>query len=60
MAKLIHCNGKVLSAYDISDEPIMTLRAGSVPIKFNGYRIMQDDEAREMLKDFIRFGHTKD
>ena len=59
--KLIHCNGKLLRCFDMSDEPILTLRAGEVPIKFNGYHIMEDDDAREALKDLIRSGlHTKE
>lgn len=57
--KLLYCNGKILKVYDIGEEPVMTLAAGDVPIKLNGYHIMKDEDARERIKDLMLEGHTK-
>lgn len=55
MAKLIHCDGRTLEVRDIG--PVLfRLRARDVPIKRNGYEILEDDEARRVLRDLLDGG----
>lgn len=53
--KLIHSNGALLEVRDVSPV-IFRLRAGRVPIKLNGHRIVEDDEARGLLKELLALG----
>ena len=53
--KLIHSNGAVLEVRDVSPV-IFRLRAGRVPIKVNGYRIVEDGAARELLRELLATG----
>lgn len=55
--KLLYGNGSVLEVRNVS-EVIYRIRAGNnIPIKFNGYRILEDDAAREALKDVLELGY---
>jgi hypothetical protein len=58
--KLVYSNGKKLEVYDLGP-PVIAFRAGSVPIKHNGYRIVEDDVAREIVRDVLKAGiYTKE
>ncbi len=49
--KILHGNGRVLEARDVG--PVLVrfrTRPEGPPIKFNGHRIMSDDEARAVLE----------
>lgn len=57
--KLVYSNGKKLEIYDIN-EPLMRFRAGAVPIKYNGYRIVEDEVAKDIARDLLGSGlYTK-
>ena len=53
--KLIHSNGKELTVYDIGPA-IMTLKAKTIPLRNNGYQIIEDEKARTILKDYMATG----
>ena len=53
--KLIHSNGKLLEVRD-AGPVVFRLHAGEVPIKVNGYYIMEDDAARNLLRDLLATG----
>jgi len=54
--KLIYSNGKVLKVYEINEQPLLIIQMRDIPIKINGYQIIDDDSAREKLKDLLRTG----
>jgi hypothetical protein len=35
---------------------VFSLRAGEVPIKVNGFEILEDDQARKLLRELIATG----
>ncbi len=53
--KLIYSTGRVLEVRDVGPV-IFRLTAGAVPIKVNGYRIVEDDAARETLRGLLDTG----
>lgn len=53
--KLIYGNGKVMEVRDIGPV-VFRLRAGEVPIKVNGYQLLEDDPARDLLRDLLATG----
>ncbi len=53
--KLIHSTGRELTVRDVGPV-IFRLTAGAVPIKVNGYRIVEDDAARETLRGLLDTG----
>jgi hypothetical protein len=53
--KLIRSTGRDLEVFDISG-PVFRLKAGPVPIKLNGWRIVEDDEARAIVKEQLATG----
>lgn len=53
--KLIRSTGLVLEVRDVGPV-IFRLTAGAVPIKANGYAVVEDDEARDRLRDLMRSG----
>ena len=50
--KLLHGNGKELTVYDLGPA-VYRLRAGRVPIKLHGWMILEDDEAREKVRELL-------
>jgi hypothetical protein len=53
--KLIKSNGKRLEVRDVGPV-IYTLIAGTTPIKCNGYFILEDEIAREVVRDLKKYG----
>lgn len=53
--KLIHSTGALLEVHDVGSV-IFRLRAGAVPIKRNGWQIVGDDTAREVLHELLALG----
>lgn len=53
--KLIYSTGRELTVRDVGPV-IFRLTAGAVPIKLNGYRIVEDDAARETLRGLLDLG----
>jgi hypothetical protein len=49
--KLIKSDGRTLSVWDIGDVPIYEVRAGAYPLKCNGYRILDDEAARALVRE---------
>jgi hypothetical protein len=48
--KLVKCDGKTLEVRDVG--PVLyRLMASAVPIKVNGWHLMTDDEARQLLEE---------
>ena len=47
--KLVICDGREMSVRDVGPV-IYTLRAGRVPLKYNGTHLLEDDAARELLQ----------
>lgn len=50
--KLIRSNGKVLEVYDIGPL-LMTVTKINVPMKENGWQMIEDDVARHKMRDII-------
>jgi len=53
--KLVYSNGTILEARDVGPV-VFRLRAGPIPIKVNGYQILEDDAARALLRDLLALG----
>ncbi len=53
--KLIHSTGAVLEVRDVGPV-IFRLRAGAAPIKRNGWEIVDNDAAREILRELLALG----
>jgi len=53
--KLIRSTGAVLEVRDVGPV-IFRLRAGTAPIKRNGWSIVEDDAAREILRELLALG----
>jgi hypothetical protein len=53
--KLIHSTGKELTVRDVGPV-IFRLTAGPVPIKRNGWSIVEDDVARDVLRELLSLG----
>ena len=53
--KLIHSTGAVLEVRDLGPV-VFRLRAGRVPIKVNGYRVLEDAAARDLLRELLDSG----
>ena len=49
--KLLICNGRELNVYDVGQDPIYTLMAENVPLKPCGWELLEDDDARERLRE---------
>ena len=49
--KLVKSDGRVLTVWQIGDGPVFELQAGAYPIKCHGYRIMDDDAARSLVRE---------
>lgn len=47
--KLVVGNGRILEVRDVGPV-VYRLRAGDVPIKFHGFRLMEDDDARDAVR----------
>ena len=55
--KLVHCNGRLLEIYEIA-KPVLTIQpCNTTPIKFNGWRICDDDEARDIASSMLKARH---
>ncbi len=53
--KLIYSNGALLEVRDLGPV-VFRLRAGRVPLKYNGYRILEDEAARDLLRELLATG----
>ena len=55
--KLVKCDGKLLEVRDCGPV-IYRLKAvpGGLPIKVNGYHIMEEGAARDLLRDLLALG----
>jgi len=53
--KLVYGNGKLLEVRDVGPV-IFRLTADRVPIKVNGHRLVEDDDARELLRELLATG----
>ena len=53
--KLIKSNGKELEIRTVGPV-IYRIRAGAVPIKVNGWQILEDDEARQLVTELNQTG----
>jgi hypothetical protein len=53
--KLIHSTGGVLEVRDVGPV-IFRVRAGVAPIKRNGWEILEDGAAREVLRELLALG----
>jgi hypothetical protein len=57
MTKLVRCDGEELIVYDLGARLYrVRARGGGPPIKYNGWRIVEDDEARRLLEDLRSSG----
>jgi hypothetical protein len=50
--KLIRSNGASLWVHDVGP-PLVTLQMRAMPLKHNGWRMVSDDEAREILRELL-------
>ena len=50
--KIIHCDGHELTVRD-AGPIIFRLTARTVPIKVNGWSLVEDEDARRLLRDLI-------
>jgi hypothetical protein len=53
--KLIYCNGTILEVRD-AGPVVFRLRAGKIPIKVNGYQLLEEGPARDLLRDLLATG----
>lgn len=53
--KIIHSTGRILEVRDVGPV-IFRLTAGAVPIKVNGWSIIDDEAARETLRGLLDTG----
>lgn len=53
--KLIKSTGAVLEVRDVGPV-VFRLRAGAIPIKRNGWQIVEDDAARDILRELLALG----
>ena len=51
--KLIYSNGRELICYEV--RPVYRITTTSVPIKHNGYKILDDDAARAILRELLEY-----
>ena len=50
--KVVYSNGKFLEIRD-AGPVVMRFEAAACPLKHNGYRIVEDDEARDIAAELI-------
>lgn len=56
--KLIHSTGAELTVRDLG--PVLVrFQSDQVPLKFNGYRIVEDEEARRVVRELLDLGIYK-
>lgn len=53
--KLIHSNGRTLEVRD-AGPVVFRLTARDVPIKVNGYYLLEENPARDLLRDLLASG----
>ena len=53
--KLVECNGKELVIYELGPV-LMRFKMRNVPIKHNGARRVEDEEARRIARELIASG----
>jgi len=53
--KLIHCDGRQVTVRDVRPV-VFRLHAGPYPLKSNGWHIVKDGVAKEMLRRFLKDG----
>ncbi len=51
--KLLRSNGRHLEIYDIAATPLMRISSIQFPLKHNGWRIVEDDIARSLVREII-------
>lgn len=56
--KMIHSNGRELTVRD-AGPVLMRLRAGPAPIKCNGWNLLEDDEARDLVRRLLAEGAVR-
>lgn len=56
--KLIHGTGAIVEVRDCGPV-LMLLRAGPAPIKCNGWRVLEDDDARALVRRLLDEGAVK-
>lgn len=54
--KIIHCDGRTLEVRDAGPVIMRLLAPPGQPIKLNGWRLLEDDEAREVLRGLLDIG----
>jgi hypothetical protein len=52
---LIHCDGRTLEAMRVGPVKVRFV-AGEVPLKWNGWRLLEDDKATELLREVAATG----
>jgi hypothetical protein len=57
--KLLHSNGRTLEVRDVGP-PLYRLRAGAAPLKHNGWSVVEDSEARAILRAYLAEGAVRD
>lgn len=57
VSKLVRSDGRALTVMDVGPV-LMTVSSikGGPPIKHNGWKILEDDEARELVRELLRSG----
>jgi hypothetical protein len=53
--KLLRCDGRLLEVRDVGPV-IFRLAATAVPLKLHGWRLMEDAEARELIRSLKEAG----
>lgn len=53
--KLIHSTGALLEVRD-AGPVVFRLRAGEVPIRLNGWFLLEEDAARDVLRELLASG----
>ena len=50
--KLVHCDGRTLTVRD-AGPVVFRMVARDAPIKVNGWRLLEDDDARALLRELL-------
>jgi hypothetical protein len=51
--KLVICDGRKLEVFDVG-AAVYRLSAGATPIRLHGHFLLEDDEARDLVRDLAK------
>lgn len=55
--KLLRGNGKFVEVYDVPGPAILRLNAVGAPLMLHGWKLLEEDAARELLREIMAPGN---